>query len=1286
MLSKHRYVVAIGMIAGLTLSLGTWSGCGDDDGCSDECQGEFTTQCDGQVIQTCRRSSSGCLAWTATTDCGLQSLYCHDETGTAQCTDQCVDLCDTVNSTQCDGSLAQRCEMGTAGCLEWVTIEDCAPAGDTCEMGTNGAECVQDCSTTPPDAPANPTPADNATGVDSSTVSALDWDDANGATRYEVYFGECPAPDWPAVSYVAASSSERTGITVEGATDYCWRVVAFNAEGCRTEGPEWTFSTLCADPVAGAPTVTSGDSNLSPTTSGTYRLTFSEAVVNVDTSLTWAATTGSGVMDSVTQVDASTYDVAFSGVAPGDAYTLTVGTGVEDTCGNALAAAVTIHLTVDEQHGDTCSDPQNITNASFPYGMVGTFDTDSTGGSCDTDGTNMVFYRYTPSSTGLHRIYATNASTTYAYSRIAVFEGLGCAPYGTEVDCITNSDTEATLVTDLTASTDYLIIFYTDGDSYTMESPTITVENMANTPGIVCSQAADVTSQTFPYQLTGTFDIDGDGGTCDTEANNSVFFTYTPASSGFYQIDLLNNTTTYAYSRLAVYQTANCNPFGTEVSCESNSAQDISSVVDLTGGTTYLIQYYTDGDSYTTVNPEITIAPFTYDPGEVCTEAVDVTSQTFPYQLTGTFDYDPTELGTCTEGTGANAVYYTYSPATTGTYEINLVNNTTSTSAHSYVTIYQGTNCSALNNEAHCQQADEASLDAVVSLNSANDYTIVFHTQGDSYTMVDPEISVSTYTPVDGDTCDQPYSLASASFPYTRTGSFRREGTGGTCDPAGNNMVWFTYSPATTGWYSITGTNGASGTVSSRLAVFEGTGCAPLGAQYDCQTSTTNTASSVLHLDQTQTYSIAFYTGANGEEMLDPQINIQSATAPPAGQFCDNPVALSLGSMPHSETGTFDTDAPGGSCDEEATNAIFYTFAPSSSGTYQITATNATTTNAYSRLSIFDTTDCHPYGTEVACNSASAKTVDVTTPLDAGHTYLLMFYTDGDSYTMVDPEINITTVTPNAGESCSTAVAVSSFPHNLTGTFDLDPPKLGSCVGSAGYNAVYYTYTPSTSHWYSVALTNNTTVTGANAAVTIYDTAACAPTGAEISCKKMSDKDITSISYLEAGHTYLIVFHTTNGDTYTMVNPSIDIQSSAAPPPGLTCTNPADTSSSNHYIGSSGGDCWQWSADTSDMTSDHTYSCDSITGGDVVIAYTTGASQTTLLVDAEITNTDTDGYIGFEITDAPCASGASLDCQSSSGVTAHNKTYTVTPNTTYYLWVGDGYYDNYLPDIDICVR
>jgi hypothetical protein len=942
---KVNFLLVIGLFAVGAVGMG----CGDDDGgneCTDKCPTENDTQCAGTVIQRCAVGADGCLGWVDTVDCGANQEVCDDSSSPATCRLDCFDDCDAEGNTQCSGEVVQSCELGGDGCLDWVDGTDCGSINRVCEAGggtsdatcvrdctdqcgaegdtrcagtviqtcalnaldcldwadgtdcadsglicddaTGDASCMVDCALYHPDTPAGPTPADGASDVDPATVTSLDWDDTPGATGYDVYHGTtCPPPAYPSAGYTAVTASERTGLSFNQGASYCWKVVALDDNLCAAEGPEWTFTTSCTDPVAGPPVVTSSDATVSAGSS--YLLTFSEDVLGVAGNLTLTAVSGSGTLGAVTAVDAQSYQVAISGAAPGDVYTLTVGTGVTDICHTALAAPVDLTITVEIPGGMACSDPEDLTGASFPVQLTGTFDDDpASGPSCDTTPTNVVWYTFTPSTTGWYEIQANNQTTTLAYSRLAVFEGTTCAPHGTEVACGTDSSTSVSTTVSLTQGTTYLIMFFTDGDTYTMVDPSIDIAPTSPPPaGGVCTNPLDVTGASFPVQSTGTFDIDPAAGpSCDTTPTNVVWYTFTPPSTGQYLIQASNQTTTIAFSRLAVFEGTTCAPLGIELDCVTETSTDIFTSVSLTQGTTYLIMFFTDGDSYTMVDPELVITEEVIDPGEGCLNSVDVTGETFPHQLSGTFTLDGT-----------------------------------------------GTSCA-----------------------------------GDAY-----------------------------------------------------NAVYFSYTPPVSDWYYVSGAN-VGGSGSAGIAAIEGLGCDPYGVERDCSVSATT--------------------------------------------------------------------------------------------------------------------------------------------------------------------------------------------------------------------------------------------------------------------------DATAHVYLDAGVDYLFVFHT-NEDTSFMVDPIIEIAvAGGAPMPGGRCNLPAQVGDALHYVDGSGHDCWQWPEDQSDTINDHVYTCDSAVGGDVVVAFTTGASQTTLSWDAVLTNPDTptDAYVGIEVTDAPCATGASLHCfTASNGTHSDTGSVAVSPDTTYYLWVTDAYAGHYRPLTDLCV-
>jgi hypothetical protein len=260
--------------------------------------------------------------------------------------------------------------------------------------------------------------------------------------------------------------------------------------------------------------------------------------------------------------------------------------------------------------------------------------------------------------------------------------------------------------------------------------------------GHTCGTPFHVTDDLLPVELVGTFDDDpAVGGSCDTTPNNVVWFTYTPDTTDIYRIDLTNGSSTNAYSRVAVFETTSCSPYGTELTCVTATSKSISAEVTLTADATYLIPFYTDGEVYTMVDPLLEIEAIGPDPGTACTNPYDVTGATFPVQLTGTFDDDPAVGGSC-DATPTNVVWFSYTPDATDIYRIDLVNNS-DTNAYSRVAVFESTSCSPYGTELTCVTATSKSISAEVTLTAGTSYLIPFFTDGDVYTMIDPEITIT---------------------------------------------------------------------------------------------------------------------------------------------------------------------------------------------------------------------------------------------------------------------------------------------------------------------------------------------------------------------------------------------------------------------------------------------------------------------------------------------------------------------------------------------------------------
>jgi hypothetical protein len=751
--------------------------------CTDQCAADGDTQCSGTVIETCQELPNGCLDWAETSDCADLGLLCEDYTGDASCMEECVDECNTLTDTQCSGTVIETCVTGPDGCLDWEGGTDCADTSELCDDSTGDAGCVINCALSGPAEPAGPTPAHQATDVDESAVTSVNWADSNGATSYDVYFGDtCPPPAYPDASFQNVTASELTGLTLATDTQYCWQVVAIDSE-CAVQGQVWTFHTTCVDPVAGPPTVTSTLATLYAigTTADSYTLTFSEDVSGVITGLTWTPVTGSGTLGTVTQVDPQTYTVPFSGVVDGDQYTLTVTVAITDVCGIPLTAAVDIAISIDAVSAGTwanCTDVGTLqlgVPASPPTLPTGDTLNDGSGSCWPEDGADVIA-TYTATSTDALLFSWTNVSLVSGIYRNYEIWRNSCDPaVGVEEHCtnVTADSGTAAIYNVNVGDIFYMKAIAEDsGDDFT--AATFQVEIAPPPPtGTVCSDPIDLDTTGVPHQELGSFDTNNAvGGSCDTVADHAVWYNFTPPVTGWYTIDATNaDTASFPYSRIAVFETTACNPYGAEVACQLDSSNAITvGNLQLDAGITYTIMFYTDGTLYVMVDPTIDIrsqAP--PPPGSTCDTAIDLDSVGVPYQAAGTFTNAGGTGGSC-DTTTDNAVWYTWTSPADGWYSIDASNMGSSTSSR--LAIFETASCTPLGTELECFTTSSASFTVDHQwLTAGTTYTIVHYTSSSSNTMVDPTIDLGPGTaPPPGETCALPTTVGASNHTVDASG------------------------------------------------------------------------------------------------------------------------------------------------------------------------------------------------------------------------------------------------------------------------------------------------------------------------------------------------------------------------------------------------------------------------------------------------------------------------------------------------------------------------------------
>jgi hypothetical protein len=146
-----------------------------------------------------------------------------------------------LNGTfSCSCTFPQFSEVGSWIVSE-VTVLDNAGnsiSWPTATLAASGLPTVlQLAASAPPGTPANPSPANNATGV--SATPTLTWTGGGDATSHDVYFGTSSTP--PLIANVSGASYNPG--TLSSSTTYYWRIVAKNNVGS-TSSATWSFTTV----------------------------------------------------------------------------------------------------------------------------------------------------------------------------------------------------------------------------------------------------------------------------------------------------------------------------------------------------------------------------------------------------------------------------------------------------------------------------------------------------------------------------------------------------------------------------------------------------------------------------------------------------------------------------------------------------------------------------------------------------------------------------------------------------------------------------------------------------------------------------------------------------------------------------------------------------------------------------------------------------------------------------------------------------------------------------------
>ncbi len=635
----------------------------------------------------------------------------------------------------------------------------------------------------------------------------------------------------------------------------------------------------------------------------------------------------------------------------------------------------------------------------------------------------------------------------------------------------------------------------------------------------ICSGAIDIPAAgPFPYLTTAVnnisaTDANDPANTCNSYGHKGVWFTFTPATTGQYNISTCQSDapgSTIPDNLLSIFTSASgcAGPF-TQVICDDDACTTLANQAvvnaDLTAGTTYYILVYgyntNVGDAQLRVSAPISCAPVT---GQTVS-GITSSGASVSWTGTGSFivEYGPQNF---TPGTGATAG----------------VNGTVISPA--------------------------TSAQAISGLTPSTPYDVYIRrdcsSSGSGYSTNSAKLSFTTTAlPPANDICSGAIVIPAAGpFPVLTAVVNNSSATDtndpvGTCQSNVRKGLWYSFTPATSGQYKLSTcqSDAAGSTLSDNvLTVYtSASGCTGPFTQVICDDDacTTLGLQAVVNADLTAgtTYYILVQAYSSGTGDVQLFVDAPIVCAAPTG-VSSSGITMSSANINWTGTGTFILEyGP-------------QNFTPGTDGT---AGTNGTLIN--------------PATSPQAINGLSESTAyDVYIRRDCSAT--------GSGYSANSTKISFTTLSaPPANDLCSGSIVIPSagpFPvltsvvNNASATDTNDP--IGSCQSDA-HKGVWYSFTPATSGTYRISSCQSDAPgsTISDNVLTVYTSASgCAGPFTEVNC---DDDACTTYALqavananLTAGTTYFILvqsYGSSSGDV------QLQVGLPPAPPANDECIN-----------------------------------------------------------------------------------------------------------------------------------
>jgi len=241
---------------------------------------------------------------------------------------------------------------------------------------------------------------------------------------------------------------------------------------------------------------------------------------------------------------------------------------------------------------ETCDEAMDVSAESFPFSLTGPSTTNpADGSSCGGTPTNAVWFKFTASTSGGVEVSAHNDSATNGVTPRRFRDG-GLQSYGTELACATSGavDVSAVLGSDCGTTVPHPVP-HRRRPVHDGRSGDISITPAPD--GALCARSDRSLGAQFPLETVGEFTADPVVAPSCRALGHQRRLVQLPRLERLVRDRCHEQTGTNAYSRLAVFESTECDPYGSELACVTNPAPNASAQVLLTQGKRYLILFAT---------------------------------------------------------------------------------------------------------------------------------------------------------------------------------------------------------------------------------------------------------------------------------------------------------------------------------------------------------------------------------------------------------------------------------------------------------------------------------------------------------------------------------------------------------------------------------------------------------------------------------------------------------------------------------------------------------------------